>query len=474
MPMFNIISSLLSRSNTASNRPVATQNDLHIALSNETPDTSPPVNNNNIAPNLSHTSHVDDRSDASHPVKDNTIEFTSTIDNNDDICNKTSHGLKSDNLFNSNLCNDTLLRKQSDHSTKTSNFQNTLMCNNNDLISGFTEDIITTTKIEDLFVKGQVWINKKSLVESFTRYCGMQNVLLRATGTNSDTLRCNRQGSYRNKKQKNGNRCNIRQLSGGSIHTNCGFYLKMKSTQTKKVQGSKRCYTRPLFDDNTPVKIDSFSFAHTNGCNPCPQQYQFVMSRTGSYIKGTNRRAMFDICSYQKTKGRVPSSYIRHVLQRIFPIDKNVTKQDVYYMRLRCRRLLPLLASDQSFEEFEKVVSDSDIPHDYRYNTIIDNDDEACAVAKDIWIDFLNEDSTNCDSAASFQTYLKLISQNAKGFSYKLSYDNQMCITGVVWMTSTMRSSFERFGSYIALDTMKRGLNTLLWPYLAVTMQNEL
>ena len=260
----------------------------------------------------------------------------------------------------------------------------------------------------------------------------MHNVLLTTAGSSSDTIRCNRQGANRIHKHKNGRICMTCEFSGSSIHTNCSFYLKMKSTKTKKVQGSKRCYTRPVFDDNTPVKIGSFSFAHTNGCNPSPQQYQFAMTRTGSYIKGTNRRAMHDICNYQKKKSRVPSSHIRHVLQRIFPNDKNVTKHDVYYMRLRCRRLLPLLASDQSFEEFERVVSDSDIPHDYRYNTIIDNDDEACVVAKDIWIDFLNEDNSQCDSASSFQTYLKLISQNAKGFSYKLSYDHQRSITGIV------------------------------------------
>ncbi len=41
-------------------------------------------------------------------------------------------------------------------------------------------------------------------------------------------------------------------------------------------------------------------------------------------------------------------------------------------------------------------------------------------------------------------------------------------------MTATMRQNFELFGSYICLDFMKRALNSLLWPYVSVTMYNEL
>jgi len=46
-------------------------------------------------------------------------------------------------------------------------------------------------------------------------------------------------------------------------------------------------------------------------------------------------------------------------------------------------------------------------------------------------------------------------------------------LLGVVWMTATMRRNFELFGGYICLDMMKRKLNTLLWPYTAVTMYDE-
>ena len=41
-------------------------------------------------------------------------------------------------------------------------------------------------------------------------------------------------------------------------------------------------------------------------------------------------------------------------------------------------------------------------------------------------------------------------------------------------MTSSMRSNFERFGTYICIDAMMRELNTLNWPYFAVTLMNDM
>ena len=40
-------------------------------------------------------------------------------------------------------------------------------------------------------------------------------------------------------------------------------------------------------------------------------------------------------------------------------------------------------------------------------------------------------------------------------------------------MTATMRRNYELFGSYLCFDMMKRDINTLLWPYTAITMLDE-
>ena len=72
-----------------------------------------------------------------------------------------------------------------------------------------------------------------------------------------------------------------------------------------------------------------------------------------------------------------------------------------------------------------------------------------------------------------------MIKARAKGFTYKLAEEeasennDKKKLLGVLWMTATMRKNFELFGGYMCLDMMKRGLNTLLWPYIAVTMYDE-
>ena len=62
----------------------------------------------------------------------------------------------------------------------------------------------------------------------------------------------------------------------------------------------------------------------------------------------------------------------------------------------------------------------------------------------------------------SFSDYLKILSERAVGFAYELAYDSEGTINGAVWQTATMRDNFERFGGFICLDVMKRGINELL------------
>ena len=87
----------------------------------------------------------------------------------------------------------------------------------------------------------------------------------------------------------------------------------------------------------------------------------------------------------------------------------------------------------------------------------------------------LNNDDLDYDSMSmKFQDYLELLSIKAKGFQYRLAIGNDNKINGVVWMTATMRSNFERFGKYICLDAMKREMNSLNWPYFGISLYNEL
>ena len=68
---------------------------------------------------------------------------------------------------------------------------------------------------------------------------------------------------------------------------------------------------------------------------------------------------------------------------------------------------------------------------------------------------------------------MELISKHAKGFAYAFALDDKQKANGLVWMTATMRRNIELYGFYWALDAMMRGLNTWLWPYMAICFYNE-
>ena len=74
----------------------------------------------------------------------------------------------------------------------------------------------------------------------------------------------------------------------------------------------------------------------------------------------------------------------------------------------------------------------------------------------------------------SLRMYLDLIRENAKGFAYELAVDDEGGLNGAVWQTATMRDNFERFGGYIASDSMFRTINSWNWPYMAISMYNDL
>ena len=137
---------------------------------------------------------------------------------------------------------------------------------------------------------------------------------------------------------------------------------------------------------------------------------------------------------------------------------------------------LPVLKkTNGNFQEFQKIAKSTGLLSGID-NTVELDDDEAYELGKQYWLEINDSIGGDSDAIFSFVDYLKLIASRAKGFTYKLAEDtsgNKKKLVGVVWMTATMRRNFELFGGYISLDMMKRGLNTLLWPYVAVSMYDE-
>ena len=171
--------------------------------------------------------------------------------------------------------------------------------------------------------------------------------------------------------------------------------------------------------------------------------------------------------------GKLSSGEIKRVLTPIWPKKKIISKHDVWYVKKKVTKLLPILRDNQDYEDFRLHANDSILLGGIDDEDNLD-DDEAHKMAKEAWLDILSEECAQGDHLLSLRLYLDLIRENAKGFAYELAVDDEGGLNGAVWQTATMRDNFERFGGYIASDSIFRTINSWNWPYMAISMYNDL
>ena len=212
---------------------------------------------------------------------------------------------------------------------------------------------------------------------------------------------------------------------------------------------------------------------HCVECKPSTQQQLLSRSRSRKYVQGISENALFTLCNMLKHNRRLKAASIKSVLTPIWPTNKNISKYDVFNIKRKIKLILPKLQKYDSFELFQKNINTSTL-----FDGIDDcnmSDDDAINMATEIWSNLFNgREEDGSDSLLHFKDYFEVLAENAKGFSYQFAFDSEGVINGVVWQTATMRDNFERFGGFICLDMMKRGINKLLWPYVAIAMYNDL
>ena len=106
---------------------------------------------------------------------------------------------------------------------------------------------------------------------------------------------------------------------------------------------------------------------------------------------------------------------------------------------------------------------------------LAESDDLAIKLSQDIWSCILSNTSLSQtqDNTWNLRAYMQKMAESCPGFTYRFTYDSNGICSGVLWMTAMMRENFCRFGSFISLDAMKRGINTFLWHYFSVVMVND-
>ena len=321
----------------------------------------------------------------------------------------------------------------------------------------------------ELFKQGEVWASRDNhvfrAVEDLSALHGFY------PKKEKETISCNREGKSDDAS---------RNFIAGQLGGDCPFHLTLKplSKQSyKATEAASKWSYRKLWDG--PVQIASCNCEHGGLCRPSRQNRAMTASRAGKYIEKMPDVALFSLCNYLESRGKLPSSLIKSIMEPVWPTaSKNISKHDVFNIRVKIMRLMPTFRkTNQDYEEFKRVANANDMLKGIENTSSLD-DDEAYELAQSLWLEMAASANDREDAIFSFIEYLELIKSRAKGFVYELARDtsddpNRKKLLGVIWQTATMRRNFELFGEYISLDMMKRALNILLWPYTAVCMYDD-
>ena len=172
-----------------------------------------------------------------------------------------------------------------------------------------------------------------------------------------------------------------------------------------------------------------------------------------------------------KNTGYAEASVIRSLMKQVLPGRKAIFPQEIYNVCIRAKMLMKDLQSKgQLLKHFifkPDVTKELFTPLDELTDDIAD---VAVEAAREVYFSYLNDG--NC----SFKLfgYLGKLASMDSGFTYNISTDTDGNMTGFCWMTSVMRSHFEKFNVCLFLDAMRRKTNVHLWPYMAVVIVNEM
>jgi len=286
-------------------------------------------------------------------------------------------------------------------------------------------------------------------------------------------LQCNRFGMPDEQPTRN--------FMSGNLRSGCTFRLTIGATVNTRyiVENSTAIRLKPTYraDWDAPIILSEVNCEHGGSCVPGRGNRVAVAKRAGLYIKSMPYMAVFSLCNYMEHGVKLTSSLIKSVLQPLWTKHKEITKHDTFNLRVKIRRLMPIYSNTNGdYEEFKKIVNANNMLNGIENDVTID-DDEAYELAQSLWLEVTSTVSNKEEAIFSFINYLELIKSRAKGFVFCLAKDKngrKKTLLGVLWQTATMRRNFELFGNYLCFDMMKRGINTLLWPYTAVAMYDEM
>ena len=234
----------------------------------------------------------------------------------------------------------------------------------------------------------------------------------------------------------------------------------------------KRNNDLPPSKDLYHIKITTVGAKHTNGCEPGAKQYTLARIKAGEYAHAT-LQVLAQLVSHMILRSTtvVDPNYIQELMKKSLPARKAINYLDIYNLRIRALMLIKKMKSENlDIDKFEFKPDMAEYlftPLDEVTDNILDN---AAVCACELYYEFMNSD----ENSFTLFSFLESLASKDKGFTYDVAQDSNGKMTGFSWMTSVMRSNFERYNCVIFLDAMKRKTNIHLWPYMSIVIVNDL
>ena len=122
-----------------------------------------------------------------------------------------------------------------------------------------------------------------------------------------------------------------------------------------KAKTKKKAY-RPNWEE--PIKITNDVCAHGGNFYLSHSNRVAVAQRAGTYVDSMPINALFTLCNCMEHGGKLASSLIKKVMQPIWPKAKDISKHDVFNIRVKVMRLLPTYRkSNGEYNQFKSVVN---------------------------------------------------------------------------------------------------------------------
>ena len=213
------------------------------------------------------------------------------------------------------------------------------------------------------------------------------------------------------------------------------------------------------------VKIQPTSkYRHSNGCEPCYEQFQFQARRTGTLFTKESEK-MNDLLSIlQLGKWRMDNETLRGHLSIVNPCQTYISADELRNFRMWAKKEVVKRSTSGKYT----VLTEQDLK--VMFTDHITRPDSSVAIedAEKLYRELLQSTmESGGNTWNKVEQYLKLLKKEDVCFDYRILRDRMSgAATMVLWQTGTMRGDFELYGCALHLDFMKRQLNSYEWRHI--------